>query len=97
VATKEGGMITGEERLREYLAGLYGEVNGFDGRPTDSQVARATSLDHDLADVIGEFEALAGRELPVVNSQLTAKKLDPIAVADEADWRKAHGLGEAAR
>jgi hypothetical protein len=97
VATKEGGMITGEERLREYLAGLYGEVNGFDGRPTDSQVARATSLDHDIADVVAEFEALAGRELPSVNSQLTAKRLDPIVVAGEADWRKAHGLGVAAR
>src|SRR6185436_16349489 len=26
VATKEGGMITGEERLRENLADLYGSV-----------------------------------------------------------------------
>ena len=26
VATKEGGMITGEERLREFLADLYGNV-----------------------------------------------------------------------
>ncbi len=31
VATKEGGMITGEERLREYLGGLYGDVNGYEG------------------------------------------------------------------
>ena len=38
VATKEGGMITGEERLREFLAELYGSVVGYEGRPTDSQV-----------------------------------------------------------
>ena len=30
VATKEGGMITGEERLRENLASLYGSVVGYD-------------------------------------------------------------------
>ena len=31
VATKEGGMITGEERLRENLAALYGSVVGYEG------------------------------------------------------------------
>ncbi len=58
VATKEGGMITGEERLREFLAGssddagLYGDVNSYEGRPTDSQVARADVLGRELEDVI---------------------------------------------
>jgi hypothetical protein len=55
VATKEGGMITGEERLREYLGGLYGDVTQYDGRPTDSQIARAAGLAHDLDDVVSEF------------------------------------------
>src|SRR5205823_1579460 len=48
VATKEGGAITGEERLREYLGGLYGDVSGYEGRPTDSQVARAAALAREL-------------------------------------------------
>jgi hypothetical protein len=34
VATKEGGAITGEERIREHLGNLYGDVNGYEGRPT---------------------------------------------------------------
>ena len=33
VATKEGGMITGEERLREYLTDLYGNVHRLRGPP----------------------------------------------------------------
>jgi len=37
-------MITGEERLREFLGGLYGDVNGYEGRPTDQQAARADAL-----------------------------------------------------
>src|SRR5262249_28266309 len=36
-ATREG-RFTGEEQLREKLGSLYGAVNGFDGRPTDSQL-----------------------------------------------------------
>jgi photosystem II stability/assembly factor-like uncharacterized protein len=90
VATKEGGMITGEERLREYLVGLYADVNSYDGRPTESQVARAAALDHELEDVIAEFQGLAGRELPGINQQLGSKKLEAISVLTEADWKKAH-------
>jgi hypothetical protein len=30
VATKEGGAITGEERLREYLDDLYGDVSQYE-------------------------------------------------------------------
>jgi hypothetical protein len=63
VATKEGGMITGEERLREFLAGLYGDVNGYEGRPTDSQVARADALGRELEDVIREFTVMTGTQV----------------------------------
>jgi photosystem II stability/assembly factor-like uncharacterized protein len=76
VATKEGGAITGEERLREFLAGLYGDVNGYDGRPTAQQVARADALARELEDVIREFRDLA------------AKNNAP--VLGEEDWGKAH-------
>jgi photosystem II stability/assembly factor-like uncharacterized protein len=76
VATKEGGAITGEERLREFLAGLYGDVNGYDGRPTTQQFARADALSRELEDVVKEFRDLA------------AKYSAPIPGEDE--WQKAH-------
>jgi len=37
VATKEGGAITGEERIRELLGQLYGSVNNYEGRPTNTR------------------------------------------------------------
>jgi hypothetical protein len=89
VATKEGGMITGEERLREYLAGLYGDVNGYEGRPTDSQTARAEALRRELEDVIKEFADLTARQLPDLNRQLEAKNLSPLKVLSEAEWQSA--------
>jgi hypothetical protein len=89
VATKEGGAITGEERLREFLGGVYGDVTGYEGRPTDSQVARADVLGRELDDVIRDFQTLAGQQLPALNKQLSSKKLAPIQVISEADWQKA--------
>jgi len=94
VATKEGGAITGEERLREFLAGLYGDVNGFDGRPTDEQAARTEVLRRELEDVINEFQKLVSPQLQSFNQQLSAKKLQPIALITEADWQKAQAASE---
>jgi hypothetical protein len=90
VATKEGGMITGEERLREYLGNLYGDVNGYEGRPTDSQVARADVLARELDDVLREFTNLTGRQLPAINRALETKKLGALRVVPEEEWRKVH-------
>jgi len=90
VATKEGGMITGEERLREYLGELYGDVNGYDGTPTDEQAARTAALGRELDDVVHEFTSLVSGELTDVNRRLTAKKLEPIQVIAEEAWRRAN-------
>jgi hypothetical protein len=90
VATKEGGMITGEERLREYIAGLYGDVNGYDGRPTDEQTARAEALSRELDDVIREFTTLVKTQVPPLNTQLAANKLPAIEMISEEAWRSAN-------
>ena len=44
------GMITGEEQLREVISALYGEINGYLGRPGDTQLAHAQKL----ADRVGQ-------------------------------------------
>ena len=90
VATKEGGAVTGEERIREHLGELYGDVNGYEGRPTDYQAARTESLGHELEDVITDFRKLTDKELPPINAGLKKKKLEAILVLTEADWEKQH-------
>jgi hypothetical protein len=47
VATKEG-RITGEERLRENLGWIYGQIVGYFGKPTDSQIERINGLKKEL-------------------------------------------------
>jgi hypothetical protein len=79
VATKEAeGGISGEEKLREELGMLYGNVNGYEGRPTESQIARMGVLGAELDAAGRKFEATADRELAALNPQLQKAKLEPI-------------------
>jgi hypothetical protein len=90
VATKEGGAITGEERIREHLGSLYGNVDGYEGRPADYEVARTESLGRELEDVIADLHKLMDKQLPGINAGLQKKKLAAISVLAEADWEKQH-------
>jgi len=92
VATKEGGGITGEEKIREQMGTLYGSVNGYEGRPTASQIERATALSTELAAIVAEFEALTKNSLPAVNAALTKNSLGSIAIMTRAEWEKTQAV-----
>jgi len=94
VATKEGGAITGEERIREKASNVYGTVSGYEGQPGEYQVSRIASLKHELDDVVKEFEAFVSKELAEVNASLTQKKLETIQPMNRADWEKANSDSE---
>jgi photosystem II stability/assembly factor-like uncharacterized protein len=88
VATKEGGMITGEERLRENLADLYGNVSGYEGRPAQTQVERTDAIARELADVVKDFDAWLTKEMSGLNSALSTKHLQPITPLTRDEWEK---------
>ncbi|HEX5757827.1 MAG TPA: glycosyl hydrolase [Thermoanaerobaculia bacterium] len=58
VATSEGGWLSGEEQLREKIGLLYGSVNSYEGRPTQSQVELAGVLEERLEEAERRAEAL---------------------------------------
>jgi len=91
VATKEGGAITGEERIREKTTGLYGDLLNYEGRPTDYQVSRIDSLKRELGDVEAESDAFVTKELAPVNKSLTQKKLEAIQPLTRKAWDAANG------
>jgi hypothetical protein len=88
VATKEGGAITGEERLREYLADLYSNVIFYEGRPSQTQIERSDALSHELSDVVGDFDAWTAKELSGINAELTRKHLEPLKTLTREEWEK---------
>ena len=58
VATKEGGAVTGEERLREHADAVYGAIMSWEGRPARYQVERIEALERELGDVEKELDGL---------------------------------------
>jgi len=88
VATKEGGMITGEERLREFLADLYSNVVGYEGRPSQTQEDRAVVLARELKDVVTEFDTWTAKELAKVNTVMKEKGVEEISLLTREAWEK---------
>jgi photosystem II stability/assembly factor-like uncharacterized protein len=87
VSVKEGGMITGEKKLREHLGELYGGVNGFSGRPTQSQLERMAVLKKQLDDSAAKFESLTGGAANL-NATLQKTGLAPLKVLSQEEWDK---------
>jgi hypothetical protein len=94
VATKEGGAITGEERIREKTTGLYGTFMGYEGRPADYQLARIDSLKRELDDVVKEFDAFVAKDVKDLNVSLAKKKLEIIQPLTREEWEKANAESE---
>ncbi len=87
VATSEGGWLSGEEQLRERIGALYGAINSYDGRPTDSQLAEAEVVTKELAKKQSWFDD-ATKELAQLNRTLAAKNLEQLTVLSREEWEK---------
>ncbi len=86
MATKEGGAITGEQRLREYTDELYGDIQfAYDGKPTDYQLARIDALKRETDEVAEEsFETFEKNDLAKANGALKSANQAEINVPDKA-------------
>ena len=84
VATKEGGAITGEERLREHTDTLYNALLLWEGRPARYQVERIDVLSRELAEVSSAFDRLLSEEARPLDVELRQRKLPPIVTAEPA-------------
>ena len=81
VATKEGGAITGEERLREHMDYVYGAITSTEAAPSPYQIARVDALERELKEVEDAFAKLDKGVLPQVNAALGERGLPIIDVA----------------
>ncbi|HWY16878.1 MAG TPA: hypothetical protein VNX86_17230 [Rhizomicrobium sp.] len=97
VATKEGGAITGEERLREHMDYVYGAIMSVEDRPTPYQIARVNVLEHELKDVENSFGDLMKGKLASANAGLKAKGLEEITVREAPASAGGGGGGAAGR
>jgi hypothetical protein len=90
VATKEGGAITGEERLREHTDQLYGAITSWDGPPSAYQLENVDALRAQLGEIEAEFTRVISTQLPAVNNALKsngakALTVPPLAVFSDGE------------
>ncbi len=93
VASREGTTISGEEKLREHLGDLYGNVNGYEGRPTDSQLRYRTVLEKEIADAGAKLDAIVAKDLAGLNAALAGKKLPALERLTQDAWTKKQSAG----
>ncbi len=82
VATKEGGAITGEERLREHLDQVYGALLSYEGRPAAYLVERTAVLDREIAEVEATVSRILNGRLSQLNDALANEGLARISQVD---------------
>jgi len=78
VATKEGGAITGEERIREHADMLYGAIMSHEGAPAPYQLERYAALKRELDDITSEYSTLSKASLDKLNGELKTRNLPEI-------------------
>jgi photosystem II stability/assembly factor-like uncharacterized protein len=89
VATSDAGWLSGDEKLREDLGNLFASVNGYDGRPTESELQRLAILRRQLDEAEAQFHALTGpTRLDPLNRQLERANRSPLRVPSETEWRE---------
>ncbi|MCX6249183.1 MAG: glycosyl hydrolase [Bacteroidetes bacterium] len=87
VSTKEGKM-TGEERLREKIAFIYGSILSYLGRPTNSQIEALAGFIKQVTginDNLGKFES---GDFAKINHELLKVNLKEIKIISEEEFKK---------
>jgi hypothetical protein len=86
VSTKEG-KITGEEKLREKIAFIYGSIISYLGRPTDSQLSGLDIFIKEVDAIRTGINDFMTGDLAGMNRELTSLKKEEIKVISEEAFR----------
>jgi len=88
VASREGPGITGEEKLREKISGVFGSIASYSGRPTDSQLDRINTLEFELKNAGENSQEIFRKELSRVNTLLQNTKMKSFEPLTREQWDK---------
>ena len=86
VSTSDAGMISGDEKLREHLGSLYGDITSYDGRPSAGQLERKEALFVKLDLEEKKVEDLLSVELETLNALLAKRGLEPLERSSRGEW-----------
>jgi photosystem II stability/assembly factor-like uncharacterized protein len=82
------GYIGGDEKLREKLGTLYGNVMGFEGRPSETQLRRLDDLEEQVGAVEERFRGFGAGALAEANARLSKAGLETISAPTREEWER---------
>ena len=86
VASKEEGMYTQEEQLRENISNIYGGVVNFLGRPTNSQIEALNLYETDMIKYQNKVQDVIENELPVINDMIKKDGKEIISITSREEF-----------
>ncbi len=86
LVSTETSIFASDEKLRENLGNLFGEVASYDGRPTVSQVDRSKVLIAELETAEQEIEGYLSSELDGLNGLLERRGKEPLVRQGREEW-----------
>ena len=89
-ATKVGA-ITGEEQLREKLGNLFGNVVGYNGKPSQTQFEQADQLMAEVKVAIKAADKVIDQQFSGINKSL--EEAQQIKLLERGAWNEKNGLG----
>ena len=88
-ATQPGeGGITGQVRLREKIAEIYGAVGGYDGKPTNVQLQALDFYTTEVHKIRVELDNLKLNDLAAYNAALIRQGFKPVVVISKEEFFK---------
>ncbi len=88
VVTERTRGITNDERIRERVVSLFGAVNSYGGRPTQTQLDRAKKLEKELESADASFQSIIAKDLNPLNEKLTKKEMETIKILTEEEFKE---------
>ena len=77
-----------EDKLREKLAGIYGTIGQFAGRPSDEQMKRVGNLEQELFNTRKRLNEILTKDVKDVNILLKADKLPEVNLLTREQFDK---------
>ncbi len=90
VVTKGDNYVgAAEPQLREKIAGLFSEVSGYAGRPSNAQITNLAVLDTKLKNAQAKFEGLKTNQLAILTTQFAKLKMPDIKLRSFDEFKAA--------
>ncbi|MCD6564812.1 MAG: hypothetical protein J7K53_02610, partial [Bacteroidales bacterium] len=88
VATKEEGIYTQEEQLREKISNIYGGVVNFLGKPTNSQIEALDMYETDMNKYQNKVKDVIENMLPAINEMIKKDGREIISITTREEFFK---------